>query len=101
MSDKETKPCPFCGGSDIDTSRTFECCQCEAIGPYQTGRHGWNARPGEKVLVSRVKELEDRLRAVRDIAFAGKCTNSTACSRSADAMCANCALLCCVRGSGL
>jgi len=69
----EIKPCPFCGGSDIDTlGRTFECCQCDATGPSQTGRHGWNHRATEateaallaraEVAEAKVVELENALR---------------------------------------
>lgn len=56
---EELKPCPFCGGADIEyheyTDVTgYRCVQCEAAGPYTEYRTKekaailWNTRTTDK-----------------------------------------------------
>lgn len=69
---EELKPCPFCGNkeglgmgiSGVDSN--FVYCQCNT----KKVAHGWNARPLEDALESRVDFLEDKIQEIVDWADA-------------------------------
>lgn len=55
--DQELKPCPFCGGTDLDLVDIGEgftaiaCNTCDAFGPMGPGEEGAAAEWNERVLV--------------------------------------------------
>lgn len=78
MSDeKELKPCPFCGGSEIETQHDDgrhwdKCLTCFAEGPPLSKYFGsdfeavyeWNTRPIEDNLQSQLTAARERIEAL-------------------------------------
>jgi len=73
IKDEKPKPCPFCGGDniqyvvrDVCDKMRYECQDCESHSGYggycdEEELDIWNTRPTEDALRARITELEESL----------------------------------------
>lgn len=68
MNEEDLKPCPFCGGKDLEEHYADNWVKCKECGAESgiRGTDDWNDRPIEDSQAARIAELEAMLRKFKE-----------------------------------